>query len=155
MSTDYFAVQSGTPIEPGRMVTVDQDLPRLELASGIVARALLGSNLLVSFVRWQPHALAPLHAHAEEQVFVVLEGQLEITLGREVRLMGPGEAAHIPAWVEHSVRSFDTPAYQIDVFDPPRQAFLDLLAQVAARPAGSEDVGNAPLSEPSGTPPAP
>ena len=135
MSIDYFGGQSGTPMELGRLVNVDEDLQRLELAPGIVARALVGSNLLVSFVRWEPHALAPLHAHAEEQVFVVLEGQLEMTLGTEVRLMGPGEAALIPAWVEHSVRSLDAPAYQIDVFDPPRQAFLDLLALVAAEPA--------------------
>lgn len=131
MSTDYFGAQRGTPHEPGRIVTIDEELPRLELAPGIGARALLGTNLLVSFVRWEPHAVAPLHAHAEEQVFVVLEGQLEITLGSEERLMSPGEAAVIPAWVEHSVRSLDAPAYQIDVFDPPRQALLDLLAGLA------------------------
>lgn len=127
MSTDYFGPATGTPTQPGRMVAVDE-LPQLDLAPGILARALVGTGLLVSFVRWEPRSVAPLHAHAEEQVLVMLEGELEVTLGGEVRMLHPGEAVLIPAWVEHGVRSFENGAYQLDVFNPPRQAFLDLLA---------------------------
>ena len=128
MSSAYFSGPTGTPTQPGRMMVIDEDLPRLELAPGLTAHALLGSNLLVSFVRYEPNSTAPIHAHEEEQVFFVLEGELEMTLGEEVRMMRPGDAALIPAWVPHGVRSFDKGAYQVDVFNPPRKAFLDLLA---------------------------
>ncbi len=127
---DYFGAANGTPAAPGRMLTVDPDLPEIELAPGIRSRPLAGERLLASFVRYEPHSLAPPHAHEEEQVFIVLEGELEMTLGGEVRRMRAGDAALIPAWVEHSVRSLDGPAYQIDVFSPPRRAMLDLLAQL-------------------------
>ena len=127
----YGGEATGTPRQPGRMVSIEADLPEIELAPGIRSRPLVGSNLLGSFVRYQPHSVAPLHAHEEEQLFILLEGELEMTLGGEVRIMRPGDAALIPAWVEHTVRSLDAPAYQIDVFSPPRRAMLDLLEAAA------------------------
>ena len=128
----YFGEPAGKPVERGRMLTVESDLPEIELAPGIVSRPLVGANLLASFVRYEPNSVAPLHAHVEEQVFIMLEGELEMTLGGEVRLMRPGDAAIIPAWVEHTVRSLDAPARQIDVFSPPRAAMLELIAALKA-----------------------
>ncbi len=113
------------------MIDIDVDLPEVELAPGIRARPLVGTNLLASFVRYEPNSVAPLHAHEEEQLFIVVEGELEMTLGGVLRRMRPGDAALIPAWVEHTVRSFDAPAYQVDVFSPPRRAMLDLIADLA------------------------
>ena len=132
----YFAEAADPAVDPGRLVRVDDELEPLELAAGLTARALVGRNLLASFVRYEPNSVAPRHAHVEEQLFVVLEGELEMDLDGEVRLMRAGECALIPAWVPHSVRSLDAPAYQLDVFSPPRRALLDLLAALDAR-AGS------------------
>ena len=91
------------------MVRIESDLPEIELAPGVRSRPLVGDRLLASFVRYEPNSVAPLHAHAEEQVFIVVEGELEMTLGGAVRLMRAGEAALIPAWVQHTARSFDAP----------------------------------------------
>ncbi len=124
---DYFGEPAGKPAEPGRVVAIDADLPALELAPGLTARPLAGRNLLGSFVRYQPRSLAPRHAHEEEQLFVVLEGELELDLDGQVRRLRPGDAALIPSWVPHSARSLDAPAYQLDVFSPPRKALLALL----------------------------
>jgi quercetin dioxygenase-like cupin family protein len=123
----YFAEPSGVAAEPGRYVAIDADLPALDFAPGLVARPLVGRNLMASFVRYEPHSEAPRHAHEEEQVFIVLEGEIELELGDERRLMRPGEAALIPAFVPHAARTLDGPAYQIDVFSPPRKAMLRLL----------------------------
>lgn len=128
----YFEETSEQPTAPGRLVEIAAELPAAELGPGLLARVLLGEQSMASFVRWQPNTEAPRHAHAEEQIFVVLEGELEIDLGGEVRLMGPGEAALIPAWTQHSVRSFDGPAYQIDFFAPPRQALLKLMERASS-----------------------
>jgi quercetin dioxygenase-like cupin family protein len=106
--------------------------PLLELAPGITSRPLVGTNLLASFVRYEPDASAPLHSHSEEQLFVVLDGEIELQLGDERRLMRSGEAALIPAWVMHSARSMSDAAHQLDVFSPPRQAMLDLIAMSQA-----------------------
>lgn len=124
----YFEDGSGEPSMPGRILKVDE-LPEIELAPGLHSRPLVGLDMLASFVRYQPHSVAPLHAHSEEQIFIVLEGELEITVGDVVRLVRAGEAAHIPPWVPHTVRSLGQPAYQLDVFSPPRRALLGLLEQ--------------------------
>ncbi len=123
----YFHETAGEPAAAGRIVAIDADLPEIVLAQGLRSRPLVGTNLLASFVRYQPNTVAPRHAHEEEQIFVVLEGELEITLGEDVRRVRAGDAALIPAWVSHTVRSFDEPAYQLDVFSPPRKAMLALL----------------------------
>jgi quercetin dioxygenase-like cupin family protein len=127
LMTRYFDDATGVPREPGRFVTVDDDLPALDFTPGLVLRPIVGRNLLASWVRYEPHSEAPLHAHEEEQVFVVLEGEIELELDGERRLMRPGQAAIIPAFVPHAARTLDRPAYQLDVFSPPRRAMLDLL----------------------------
>jgi quercetin dioxygenase-like cupin family protein len=124
----YFEEPTGEPDAQGRFVSVEAELPALELGPGLTSRPLVGTNLLGSFVRYEANAGAPRHAHEEEQLFVVLEGELEMELGGETRRLRPGDAALIPAWVPHSVRSLGGPAYQLDVFSPPREALLKLLA---------------------------
>ena len=115
--------------QPGRFVTIAQ-LPELTVAPGLVLQPLLGTGLMVSFARYEPGAEAPLHAHEEEQVFVVVDGEFDVTLGEETRRLKVGEAAVIPPWVPHQVTARDDgPATQIDVFCPPREGLLRLLAK--------------------------
>ena len=123
----YFDQPSIDPIEPGRFISVESLEPLLELAPGITSRPLVGSNLMGSFVRYEPDSVAPLHSHIEEQLFLVLEGEIELELSGVSRVMQPGDAALIPAWVPHSAKSGSGGAHQLDVFSPPRQAMLDLI----------------------------
>jgi unsaturated pyranuronate lyase len=125
--TGYFAEATGVPQESGRFVTIETDLPGLDFLPGLVFRPLVGRNLMASFVRYEPNTLAPVHAHEEEQLFIVLEGEIELEIDGEKRRLRPGDAAHIPAFVPHSARSFDAPAYEVDVFSPPRRALLEML----------------------------
>ncbi len=114
---------------PGRFVTI-AELPELTVATGLVLQPLVGTGVMVSFVRYEPGAEAPLHAHEEEQVFVVVDGEFDVTLGNETRRLKVGEAAVIPSWVPHYVTATDGgPATQIDVFCPPREGLLRLLEQ--------------------------
>jgi unsaturated pyranuronate lyase len=123
----YFDQPTMKPDEPGRYVSIDAIQPVLELVVGIKSRPLVGRNLLASFVRYEPDSTAPLHSHVEEQIFIMLEGEIELEMSGERRLMRPGDAAMIPAWVPHSARSLSSGAYQLDVFSPPRKAMLELI----------------------------
>lgn len=132
----YFDDATEEPVEPGRTFNADADLRPLTLGPGLTARPIVGRNLLGSFVRYEAGAEAPRHAHVEEQLFLVLEGELELDLGGDIRTMRPGDAALIPSWVPHGVRAVNGPAYQVDVFSPPRQALLALLEALEAEPPG-------------------
>ena len=45
------------------------------------------------------------HAHENEEVWHVLEGKLEVTIGGETRIAGPGSVAVIPPGTVHAVRA--------------------------------------------------
>ena len=134
-SDAYFGTPTEQPTEPGRFVRVS-DLPSFVLAEGLTLRPLVGKGQMVSFAQYEQDAEAPLHAHVEEQIFIAIEGDFEVQIDDETRMIGPGEAAVIPSWVPHRVIARNAPGFQVDVFCPPRQGLLDLLAP--GDPAGSE-----------------
>jgi quercetin dioxygenase-like cupin family protein len=45
------------------------------------------------------------HSHPQEEVWQVIEGELEIEVGGEVRIAGPGVAAIVPPNVRHAVKA--------------------------------------------------
>lgn len=123
----YFAKGDGTPQGPGRFVSVESDTPRVEFVAGLSFNPVVGTSVMANYVHFDPHTEAPLHAHAEEQLTIVLDGELEFELDGEVRVLRAGEVAVIPPFVPHGARTHERPSRTIDVFAPPRQALLDLL----------------------------
>ena len=47
---------------------------------------------------------SPLHAHQWDEIEVVIDGQVEFTIGDTVSLAGPGSVQYLPAGVPHTVR---------------------------------------------------
>jgi quercetin dioxygenase-like cupin family protein len=47
----------------------------------------------------------PPHRHPWEEIYVVLSGQLEVTVDGSAQIVGPGGAAHVPAGTVHSYRN--------------------------------------------------
>jgi quercetin dioxygenase-like cupin family protein len=137
VSAKYFAQAEGTPEAPGRFVTVEADTPKVEFVEGLTFNPVVGDGVMANFVRFEPHTEAPRHMHAEEQMTIVIEGELEFEFDDEKRILRPGEMAVIPPFVPHAARTHDQPSLEIDVFCPPRQALL--------QPLGDQD---APESSP-------
>jgi quercetin dioxygenase-like cupin family protein len=134
-SERYFRLDpEGVAEAPGRYVDIVSDIEGVEFVPGLLFRPLVGKDVMLSFVTYEPHTEAPRHAHAEEQVLYVLEGELEVDLGDETRMLRPGQAAVIPPHVPHAARTHELPCYQLDVFHPPRQALLDVMGRRSAAP---------------------
>ncbi|MCB0113365.1 MAG: cupin domain-containing protein [Caldilineaceae bacterium] len=94
-----------------------------ELFPGILTRTFWGDKILISMLDLAPHGDVPFHSHPHEQAGVVLEGELELTIDGEVRLLGPGQVFVIPGGVEHRARTLDKPAKVIDIFSPVREEY--------------------------------
>ena len=127
----------GTPIAPGRYVSVDA-LTAVEFLPGLGFRPVQGEGVLTNFVSFAPGAVAPRHAHEEEQIVIVLEGELEFDLDGDVRTLRKGDVAVIPAWVPHGAWTTDTGCVEVDVFVPPRQSLLKL---AGAQTADEREIG--------------
>ena len=65
----------------------------------------------------------PEHSHPNEQVGLILSGDLEFTIGGETRTLKPGEMFRIPGGVPHSVVALDQPVRVLDIFHPVRDEY--------------------------------
>jgi len=123
----FTTAAGGTPAHPGRYVNVD-DLTPAEFVPGLGFRPVLGHNAMVNFVSFAPGTEAPRHVHEEEQIVIVLEGELTFDIDGDVRVMRRGDVAVIPSWVPHGAHTTDGPCLEVDVFAPPRRSLLKLAA---------------------------
>ena len=94
-----------------------------ELFPGIIVRPVWGEKIMMMLVDIAPNAEVPLHSHPHEQAGIVIEGELELGIGNEVRTVGPGVMYIIPGNIEHYARSLGPPAKVLDIFSPVREEF--------------------------------
>jgi quercetin dioxygenase-like cupin family protein len=126
-ATHFTTEAGGVPPGPGRYVNVDE-LTAVEFVPGLGFRPVLGHNAMVNFVSFAPGTEAPYHVHEEEQIVVMLEGELTFDIDGDVRVLRKGDVAVIPSWVPHGAVATNGPCLEIDVFAPPRESLLKLAA---------------------------
>jgi len=95
-----------------------------EIAAGIHGRTFWGSNLLMALVDLDANAILPNHTHPQEQGGIVIAGDIELTIGGEMRKLSPGDIYIIPGGIEHSARVGSQPVQILDIFAPPREDFM-------------------------------
>lgn len=62
----------------------------------------------------------PEHSHPHEQIALVVEGELELTIDGDIHVLRSGDAAVIPGDVPHAARAV-TVCRVIDTFHPVRE----------------------------------
>ncbi len=78
----------------------------LSLFDGVSAQSIGGEQVLLCRVRYEPGATVPRHSHEHtEQVMIVLEGELEMTVGSETRTLREGDLVVVNRGVEHELHS--------------------------------------------------
>lgn len=97
-------------------------LGKTEVIKGYEARTVHTGSM--TFVYWTVAAGAemPMHNHLHEQVAHVLEGEFELTVDGETRLLQPGKVAVIPPYVKHGGKAI-TACQLLDVFLPERDDY--------------------------------
>lgn len=134
----YFEVtEEGTGTAEGRIIHMD-DLPSYEIAEGLFFRPVYAENISFNFVTFPPESGFPPHVHPEEQVSIVREGEMEITIDGESRMVRPGDVIIFPPNVPHAGKTFDKPCRLIDTFSPPRTGIKEVIA--TADPVRSAEV---------------
>jgi quercetin dioxygenase-like cupin family protein len=136
----------GEPAGVGRYVNIDSLSP-VEFVPGLGFRPVLGQRAMTNFVSFEPGAVAPKHVHEEEQIVIILDGEMVFDLDGDVRTMRKGDVAVIPAWVPHGAWTVDTHCEEVDVFCPPRQSLLQLAEAHAAAEAAGEDDSSSAVAE--------
>lgn len=99
------------------------DFKARDLAPGIRSELIWGQRIMFSSVHLDPNATIATHAHEHEQMGIVMEGKLEVTIAGESRVLGRGDAYVVASNVEHSARTFNESAHVLDAFAPPREEY--------------------------------
>ena len=84
------------------------------------ARKVEGERLTMSVIELAPGAVVPEHRHPQEQLGLVIVGEVTFTIDGESRRLGPGGTWRIPSDRPHDVVAGSDGAVVLDVFSPVR-----------------------------------
>jgi len=86
-----------------------------EFRPGIFSKIESGSNLTMACMEITSYKEGTAHAHPFDQCGVVVEGEIEMLIGDQKKLLKPMEAYFIPAGVVHNWKTLTSPAKILDV----------------------------------------
>lgn len=120
------AATPGAAAIPGGGQWAERDkLPAVTPRPGIEVRVVSGETLTSCWIRIDPETDLPIHAHPHEQIGVVVEGAIEVTIGGQTRRVGPGMAYAVPGGVAHGGRTGPEGVLVIESFAPVREDYLE------------------------------
>jgi quercetin dioxygenase-like cupin family protein len=94
-----------------------------ELAPGVRMQPLFGDGAMLNLLEFEPGASVAPHSHPHEQLGLVLEGELRLTIAGVEHRLGPDGAYQIPGSVEHSAGAGPEGCRVLDVFQPVREDY--------------------------------
>jgi quercetin dioxygenase-like cupin family protein len=94
-----------------------------KIGSGVTAKVINGKYLMLSFVEFLEGGDMQIHSHPEEQTGIVLEGEIEFIIDKEIRNLKAGDSYLIPPHILHGAKSKGK-ARVLDIFSPPRKDYL-------------------------------
>ena len=99
-----------------------RDLATIERLPGWRAKIFNSASMTFAHYEFDAGASIHEHHHLQEEVWNVVEGQLEVTIAGEACVAGPGMVAIVPPQTPHSVRAL-TAGRAIIVDHPLREGF--------------------------------
>jgi len=101
------------------------EITPIQVWEGVVARRVQGDRLTIAVVELAPNAHVPEHRHPHEQCGLVIEGEVRMRIGDEVREFGPGGTWRIFGGTPHELHTGPDGAVVVDVFTPVREDWDD------------------------------
>lgn len=86
-----------------------------EFRPGIFSKVETGANLTMAVMQIAAHKEGTPHDHPFDQCGIVIEGEIEMSIGEDTRMVKPMEAYLIPAGITHSWKTLGQSATILDV----------------------------------------
>jgi quercetin dioxygenase-like cupin family protein len=111
------------------MTRIDtSQLPEVERLPGWRGRYFDSPSMTFAHYEFDAGSAIHEHSHPQEEVYEILEGELEITIDGALQRYGPGFAAIVPADTLHSVKALSN-GKVIVVDYPRREGFAQLVTE--------------------------
>jgi quercetin dioxygenase-like cupin family protein len=86
-----------------------------EFRPGIFSKVESGANLMMAVMEISPGKEGVAHSHPFDQCGIVVEGEIEISIGEEKKLLKPTETYFIPAGISHNWKTAQSSARILDI----------------------------------------
>ena len=83
----------------------------------------MGGPVAAGAVPTEQRTVLPEHEHPQEQITLIAEGRMELTVGQTTKVMAKGEAVKVPPNTLHGARVLDEPVIAIDAWSPIREDY--------------------------------
>ena len=100
------------------------DAKHKEVAPGARMRSAHLDNAMLTNFEFDEGAVIPRHKHPHEQITLVVEGEMELTVGDETRILKRGDGATVPLGVEHSAVILAPSTKAVDAWHPVREDYI-------------------------------
>ena len=90
---------------------------------GVAVYTTHTDRLMLSLVEFQPHAVVEEHSHPHDQMGILIDGELDFTIGGQRQTVRPGQMWRIPGGVKHKAVAGAAGAKAMDVFHPVREEY--------------------------------
>ena len=90
-----------------------------------VKRQIVGydDTMMMVIVHFKTGGIGPIHNHVHTQSTYIAEGQFEVTIDGETKLLKKGDSFFISSNVKHGVKCVEE-GMLVDVFSPMREDFI-------------------------------
>ena len=100
-----------------------RSLESFRLAEGASAKPLFGDGAMLNLVELAPNAIVALHSHPEEQLGLILRGQMTLKVQGTDHVLEEMDCYALPGGVEHEGVGGPEGALVLDVFRPVREDY--------------------------------
>ena len=108
------------------LVTDWGSIPSERIAEGIDRQMVVGENIMICRLRFDPFIVTEAHRHPHEQVTLVIQGKVKFVIEDDEKAVvaSPGDVLHFPSNNWHGATMLDQEVVLIDIFSPIREDFL-------------------------------
>ncbi len=98
------------------------DLREIPVVNGVSMKTMDSEESSFAFVDFPPLSHIPMHHHESEQVAIVLDGEIEYTIGTETKICREGMIIVVPPNTPHSAMvATERHVKMLDIFTPKRE----------------------------------
>jgi quercetin dioxygenase-like cupin family protein len=107
------------------------EVPPFSPAPGIQVQPVIGTSLMTCWISMEPGAVVAEHSHPNEQLGVVVEGSVTLTVVGESRELVVGDAYLVPSDLVHSGVAGADGVLLVETFVPIREEYAKAWRAIA------------------------
>ncbi|MDF2762556.1 MAG: Cupin 2, conserved barrel domain protein [Thermomicrobiales bacterium] len=107
------------------------EVPPFSPAPGIQIQPVIGESLMTCWITMEPGAIVAEHSHANEQLGVVVEGSVSLTVAGETRQLEVGDAYLVPSDLPHNGVAGAEGVLLVETFVPIREEYAKAWRAIA------------------------